>query len=67
VIDLGTWEFTDGNGDKVRVEVRLDDSEKKMWPAVRKLANRARHSPRKKAAAMAGAFQVTVLSDTQAR
>lgn len=63
--DLGVWDFTDGNGAQVRVAVTLDEGDK-LSRVIRRLTNRARASARKRATALAGALELTIVSDTKA-
>jgi hypothetical protein len=59
-IHLGFWEFTNKAGDKVKVEVTLTENAA-YSRSISKMARRALGSKRKKAGALGGALQVTVV------
>lgn len=54
--------FVDGNGDKVMVEVEIDET-RLLEKAARGLTNRARRNPKRVAKALNGAIKVTIVLD----
>jgi hypothetical protein len=58
---IGTWEFTNANGERIVVEADIDDGQK-LQNAVLHLARRARGSAKKEACSMGGAFRVRIVS-----
>jgi sugar (pentulose or hexulose) kinase len=62
VIHLGFWDFTNGAGERVQVEVTVAENAA-FQRSIAKMANRALKSKHKKAAALGGALQVAVVQE----